>query len=319
MLYSEAKSKTINLLNQYSNSGNLIPSTDGNTLDFTLRMPALFDFTQKEIATTAKYIHKSKHITQNPIPNLLPNADNEFDVRQYQVVDITDAEAQGAQSYYFEVDGIATVYIEEETAPDTWTQLTVINNTTQGQFTAYSGFTGVSNVANNVRLRFSGLYPYNYRNRALYAFIFPTVADIPPYTKFINYTMNADFFKLQRVEIQDNDDPFPQTVPWYWVGRNALAVSRYFIGYIDIFYYAYPATIDDTVADSYPFEIDEEACQAMPFYVASQLLIDDPINKSVSDKLFAMYQGKLSNLANLPTQNNKAVKNTLFATGRNKL
>lgn len=321
MLYSQAREKTIMLLNQFSNAGNLIPSTDGNTVDFTLRMPALLDFSQKEIATTAKFIHKVTHISQNPIPNLLSNADREFDVRPYQVVDITDAQVQGAQSYYFEVDGVATIYIEEETDPinQIWTILSTINNTTTGQFTAYSGFTGIQNIADNIRIRFSGLYPYNYRNRALYAYLFPTAAAVPPYTKFINYAMGQDFFKLQKVEIEKNDTPFPEIVPWQWEGRDVLAVNYYYAGSIDIFYYAYPATINDTVPDSYVFEIDEEACQAMPFYVASQLLIDDEINKSVSARLYDMYQGKLANLENVITQGDKSVKNTMFSSSSNKL
>lgn len=317
MIYGDAKAKTISLLNQKSNAGNLIASTDGNTLDFTLRMPALFDVTQKEIATTAKYIHKVKSISQNSIPNQLSTSLAPFDSVQHLSTDLVDAEALGALSYSFEVDNVATIYIEEENPVGTWTILSTINNTTpKGTFTKYTGFTNVVSPLHNVRLRFSGSYPYNIRNRALFAYLFPTISDIPDYERFIKYTMPTDYFKLQSIVNKDIDFPYIQSEPWYWEGRNVLSVDYRVKGSLDIFYFAYPADIPDNVADSYAFEIDEEAAQAMPFYVASQLLIDDPINKSVSAKLFDIYQGKLMNMQNIITQGSKSVKNSMFSSGR---
>jgi len=314
MIYSQARDKAIKLLNQYSNAGNLILSTDGNTLDYTLRMPALFDTCQKEIASTAKYIHKALTLSQNPIPNQLSNPLQTFDVVQYLLMYLVDMAAIGSQSYYFEVDGVADIYIEEQTSPGVWTNLITINNTTpKGQYTVYKGFTGVSNVANIVRVRFAGLYPYNIRNRALFAYLFPTIDDIPNYQKYIKYTMPSDFYLLRKVVNKGNSILYSNTIDWQWEGRNVISVSYFLTGEIDVFYYAYPADILDTVLDTYVFELDEEACQAMPYYVASQLLIDDPVLKSVADKLYAMYQGKLANLTNAVTQGSQSVRNTMFS------
>lgn len=313
MNYGEAKSKTIKILNQYSNSGSLIPSTDGNTKDYTLRFPELFDICQKEIASTSKYIHKVKRISQNQIPNQLPNPLYTFDVKQHLATDLTDMSAKGAQSYYFEVDNVATIYIEEERTDDVWTVLETINHTTpKGQYTAYKGFTGCTDTSYNVRVRFSGDYPYNIRNRALFAYLFPTEDDIPVYEKYVKYTLPADFYLLNRVVNKGNQMSYTNTIDWQFEGRNVIAVNYFLIGSIDIFYYAYPATIETDVADSYDFEIDEEACQAMPYFVASQVLIDDPLNKSVSDKLYAIYQSKLMNLTNAVTQGSNSVKNSFF-------
>ena len=321
MNYAEARLKTIRLLNQYSNAGNLIPSSDGNTLDFTLRFPTLFDACQKEIATTAKYIHRVKRISQNPIPNLLPTPLYTFNILQHLATDLVDMAAIEAKSYYFEVDGVADIYIEEQTSPGVWTNLATIHNTTpKGQYSVYKGFTGVVDPTHTVRVRFSGSYPYNIRNRALFAYLFPTTDDIPNYVKYVQYTMPSDFYMLNRVVQKGNTMLYTNTVDWQFEGRNVVAVNYFLIGEIDVFYYAYPATIDDTVADAYIFEIDEEAAQAMPYYVASQCLIDDPINKSVSDKLYAMYQGKLANLVNAVTQGSTTVKNSMFTgDGTNKL
>lgn len=46
--------KTIKLINDYSNSGNLTPSTDPNRLDYSLRFRSLQDTAQKEIAIFKK-------------------------------------------------------------------------------------------------------------------------------------------------------------------------------------------------------------------------------------------------------------------------
>jgi hypothetical protein len=46
--------KIIKLINNYSNSGNLISDTDPNQLDYTLRFRVLQDIAQKEIATIKK-------------------------------------------------------------------------------------------------------------------------------------------------------------------------------------------------------------------------------------------------------------------------
>lgn len=321
MNYGQAKTKTIKILNQYSNAGNITPATDGNTLDYTLRFPELFDIAQKEIATTAKYIHKVKRISQNPIPNQLPNPLYTFDVVQHLATDLVDMVAKGAKTYTFKVDSVADMYIEEERTSGVWTLLSTINHTTpKGEYTTYKGFTGCTNPSYNVRIRFGGAYPYNVRDRALFGYLFPTVDDITNYERYAKYTMPTDFYMLNKVVNKGNQMSYTNTLDWQWEGRNVVAVNYFLVGEIDVFYYAYPTTIDDTVADNYNFEIDEEAAQAIPYYAASQVLIDDPINKSVAANLFAMYQGKLANMVNAVTQGSTSVKNSMFTTyGTNKL
>lgn len=314
MNYLQAKNKTIKLLNSYSSSGNLIPSTDGNMLDYTLRFPMLFDLAQKEIATVAKYIHKVKRISQNPIPNQLPNPLYTFDVQQHLATDLVDMVAKGAKTYTFKVDSVSDMYIEEERTPGVWTLLSTINHTTpKGEYTTYKGFTGCTDPSYNVRVRFSGAYPYNIRDRALFAYLFPTADDIPDYEKYSKYTMPPDFYMLNKVVNKGNQMSYTNTIDWMWEGRNVIAINYFLVGEIDIFYYGYPATIDDAVADSYEFEIDEEAAQAIPYYAAWQCLIDDATNKSMSDKYFAKYQSILSNLTNAVTQGSTSVKNSMFS------
>lgn len=321
MKWSELVDTTIKLLDFYSNAGNVIPSSDGNTLDATLRFPQFAQIAQVEIATTAKYIRKTKEISQNPIPNLMPNPLYMFNVIPHLGMDLTDMVSKGAKSYYFEVDNVADIYIEEETTPNTWTILDTINHTTpKGIYTSYKGFIEASSVNNNVRIRFSGDYPYNIRNRFLCAYAFPTIDDIPNYQRYVKYTMPADFYQLEKVINKGNDMLYQDTVDWQWEGRNILAVNYGLIGEIDVFYYAYPTQVPISPTDDWEFDLDEEACQAIPFYIASQVLIDDPANKSTASTLLALYQGKLANMSNVITQGAQSVKNSMFVTdGTNKL
>ena len=166
MNYATFRDATIKLLNVYSSSGNLTPISDSSVQDAVLRFPAFVNICQNEIATTAKYIHKKKIISQNPIPNMLTNPLTTFDVQAHLGLDLIDMVAMGAKSYNFEVDNLATIYIEEQ-VNGIWTILQTLTNTVKGQYTIFHGFVGASSITDNIRVRFSGSFPYNVRNKAL--------------------------------------------------------------------------------------------------------------------------------------------------------
>lgn len=318
MNYKTFKEDTLKLLNQWSISGNLIASTDENTLDMTLRFPAFLNKYLQEIATTAKYIHKKHSISQNPIPNLLSNSLNCFNIVQHTDADITTMVAKGAKTYHFDVDNVASWVIEEERTTDVWTELSSASQSSpKGQYTKYKGYTGVTDPSYNVRIRFTGLYPYNIRNRALYAYTWPTVADIPDYEQYVIYDMPSNYFKLNKIVQKGQCMLRDDTVDWYWEGRTQLALNYFLVGEIDIHYFAYPDVVPENVADEYILQLDEEACQAATYGVACEVFRTDPQNKSVSDKLFAVYQGKLGNMNNLVTTGSTSVKNGLYGTGGN--
>lgn len=313
MNYGTFKRDTLKLLNQWSISGNLIAETDENTLDMTLRFPAFLNKYLQEIATAAKYIHKKKTVSQNPIPNILTSPLTCFDIIQHTDSDITTMVAKGAKSYHFMVDGVSSWVIEEERTSGVWTELSNGSQTTpKGQYTRYKGFTGVTDPLYNVRIRFTGAYPYNIRNRAMYAYVFPTVDDIPDYERYVIYDMPDDFYMLNKVVQKGQSMIYDNTLDWNWEGRDKIALNYFLVGEIDIHYHAYPTVVPDNVTDEYILELDEEACQAATYGVACEVFRTDPQNKSVSDKLYAVYQGKLANMTNVVTIGSTVVKNTLF-------
>lgn len=321
--YGEGKLQVIKILNQYSTSGELISETDSAVIDNYKRLPEFFDQYQTEVATTAKYIHGVKHISQNPIPNLLPNPLYQFDVQQHLSIDLVDMCAKGAKAYCFKMDNVGTAVIEEQ-VNNVWVDLpipvTINNSTPKGEYTLYKGFIIASNINNNVRIRFTGSYPFNVRDKALFAYSFPTVNDIPTYEKHVKYTMPDNFYLLNKVVNKGNSMLRQNTVDWEWESDNVIAVNYHLIGEIDVHYYEYPDSIPSNVADSYEFQLKPDGFFAMCVGVAYELLKDDPINKSVSKDLYAVYQSKLANMTNAVTLGNTGVSNTLFAgSGSNKL
>jgi hypothetical protein len=315
----QANDKVIKYLNFYSISGNIISTSDSNYLDYSNRFRALYDTAQRTIATTAKKIRKFKHISQNPIPNQLYNELSAFDIVQYLDTDIVYS-ALNSRAYTFKIDNVATIHIEEEIS-GVWTNIeTIYHLTPTGEFTEYKGTINPSSATNNVRIRFTGLYPYNFRDVALFAYAFPNDAAIPQYQRYNIYTMPTDFFKLNRLISKGSPSEGMSYNPsdeFYWEG-NVLAVNYYHKCEYSVEYFAYPTTtIDDTTLDTYEFEIDDEACEAIPYFVASMMMMHE--NPSIGNKLFAMYQGVLDNLDDSVKDGRTSVKNTLFGSVSNNI
>jgi hypothetical protein len=310
--------KVLQTINYWSISGNLIDSTDPNRLDYTLRFRTHYDTCQKEIATTSKKIKKTYRVSQNYIPNQLSG--DTFDVVQYLATDLTYS-ATGSKAYSFKVDNVSTIYIEEETAEDTWTTLSTISHTTPvGYFTEYTGLITASDTDNDIRIRFSGSYPYNIRDIALFAYSFPSAGTIPQYQRYRLYNMPSDFFQLNKIIFKGNPSDgysYNPTADFYWEKRNVLAINYFNVGEYTIDYNAYPTDIDDNTLTTYEFEIDVEAQEAIPFYVASHMMLDE--NGNINNKLYTMYQGKLANLDDKVSNGATSISNTLFTSTTNKL
>lgn len=315
MNLGQVKDKTTKLINNYSNNGNLISPLDPNQLDYSLRYNSLIDIAQKEIAQIKK-IHREKRISQNPIPTLLESPLYQFDVEQHLNVDLIYT-GKGAKAYYFEVDNQAEIYIEEEIG-GVWVILQMISHSSPvGEYTAYKGL--INSSGGNVRMRFSGNYVYNIRNRALYGYDFPTDDDVPDFTRYKRYFMPDDFYQLNKVILDGNvreSKTYHNTSDFFWEQRNVIALNYFNSGEYRIFYYAYPQNIDDDTDDSYELEVDIEAQEAIPYYVAAHVLMDET---NLYTTLLTIYNNKLMNLDGKIANPPNAIENTMFSTLSDKL
>lgn len=306
MTYGDAKETALQLVNQYSNGGVVIPASDGNTLDYTLKFPKYFDACQKEIATTKGRIPAVESISLMTVPSLL--AGDFYSPELFLGTDLTDMCGTGALAYTFEADNPGTHYVEEY-INGVWTQKAIINVANSGAFQTYHGLITPTNTMDLVRIRHSGTTPYQVQNRALYACTFSSAATVPPWTTLFLHTLPADFWRMNKAL-----DGNQQSVPWLNRGSDQIAFERSITGGVDVYYWKMPATIADDVDDSYEFEIPEEAAQAMPFGVAAMALRLDLSQFDNANILMSQYQQKVGNLLTQPVGGSKGAKNTLFGS-----
>lgn len=254
-----------------------------------------FDMGQREIATV-KPIKKIYRISQaNSLnKNLLPNPLTTFDIKAHYDTDIIYS-ANGAKAYHFSVDDVATVYIEELVG-GAWVVRDTVNATTANGFENFKGFT---NATGEVRIRFSGNNYYRYRNIALWGETFSSLAKIPNYEIYTEYSMPADFYELIKVVRNGNfaTNDYKKYEGFKWQGSKTLILGYYEDGEFEVEYKAYPVKIDATTPDETELEIDPEAQEALLFFVAAQCEIKE-FNLNYYDNYMSKYNNILSNIAN---------------------
>ena len=287
---SQCKDKAIKLMRQYSNGGVVIPTNEN--LDYTLPMNQLADTAQREVAKYAK-IHALYSFSRNAV---IPPF-GEYSIKQYiPTTDLVDAVCINGQAYYFEVDAPCSVVIEESADLTTWSTLSTIVVTAIISFTAYSGSITPSLVTNTIRLRFTGTYPFNRRNTAIWNIPFQVV---PTYASQVKYDMPTDFYKLDKIVVQNDNNIYQENVNYKWQGFKSLYIDYMYSGSFDVHYFKYPTRITDATADSYTFEVSEEAADAIPYYLAAMGMLDEM--PSMAKVLLDEYKTQLVNLETLET------------------
>lgn len=305
MNFGEAKNKVLSLLDETSTSSSAIN-------DYLPKMAGYFDAAQKE-AALVKPILKTYSIMQDNPTNLIGNSSNFFNVNTHMGSDV-NYECIGATSYYFEIDDIATVYIEEN-INNVWTTIETITKADSG-YSAYKGIFVISNAVNKVRLRFSGDYYYHFRNIAMWDIPFSANNKVPNFGKYAYYTMPSDFYKAEKIT-KDSE----VVKSYHWENPRLLRLNYYDDGEFLLQYQAYPTTIDSNTLDTYEFEVDVEAQEALPYYVAAYCVVTEDQQYYVN--FLSEYRGKLSNLDTKSpfgtgdvNNGNAGIKNTFFRGGK---
>lgn len=292
MNIGESKQLALDLIVESVVNGLPVPTAKNN--DYLLLHNILANTAQIEIAKVKK-IHAKYSITQNPIANQLGDYEP-FNIVQHLDTDLVDSQSNGSRAYYFEVDNVATIYIEEE-INGVWTVLNTISHITSDGFTAYRGLITASDIANDIRIRFSGNYPYNVRNRALYAYTFSSSSLVPSYTPYVSYTLPSDFMELNKIMYRGDNMVYDNYMAYKWEGRRTLLIPYHHAGSFDVLYYRYPTAITSATADSVEYEVDVEAQPLIPMYVASKWVAEE--KPTMSAILFNEYRLKLSELSDL--------------------
>lgn len=267
--------------------------------EYLAKMNEYADIAQKK-AIQAKPILKTHYITQANVTtdNLIPNQLTLFDIKVHEDSDVV-YQANGAKAYHFAVDDVSTVYIEELNN-GVWEVLETINYNPviKDGFKAYKGIISASNPNNDIRIRFSGNYRYNFRNIALYKSNYPSADRIPNFERYTYYTMPSDFNKFIKIVKRNNfSDSWVTAIDYKWQGKNILRLNLFDSGEYMIEYEALPTKIDSNTPDDFEFELDEDVCQAIPYFVAALCVMKED-DKRPYDTFMEQFDSLMMNLDN---------------------
>jgi|GEM_PF-3029589 len=228
-------------------------------------------------------------VTQNSIPNQLGRF-NGFDVKQYLPGNNKVYTQIGTKSMYFEIDNIGTVTIAINGIVTK-----TITNTLKRVFTAYKFNTGATST-DNVTVTFTGLYPYNIRNYALYAYAFPTDEDVQVYSSFVEYSMPADFLGFDTVIIKSDPRIYEAYIAFKWENNRKVILNYYDIGSFDIHYWKYPKVILPTDADTTLLDLEDKAIDLVVLQAGIMATTAD--NQALSAWLRSLFGEKVQNITN---------------------
>lgn len=274
----------LNYLDEATKKGVDLPST--KNADYRAKFNQFLNHAQIYIAGLIK-IPAVFQVTQFPIPNQLGLL-NAFDTQQYLPGTNKVLTAIGTKSYYFEMDNVGTVEIAINGV-----LFKTINNTLKRQFTAYKGNTG-ANAGDIVTITFTGLYPYNIRNTAMYAYAFPTDEDVPTYTITTEYPMPSDFMSFDSVIIRADPMMYENYIGYKWENNKKVILRSFEKGSFDIHYFKYPATILPNAPDDTPLEVEDKAIDLVVLQAGIMATASD--NPSLSSWLRSLYIEKVQNV-----------------------
>lgn len=259
MNLGEAKDRVIKLMREYSNKG--LEITDTENADYLMSMNDLFDISQKEIATTNKMIVKKLRFIQREYDGL------EIDAGTHYQDDIV-YECTGAKSFYVELQGYCSVVFEEYDGA-AWVTLSTI----EGDFYGESFKGNLEPTYEDVRVRFTGGFIYDFKYLRLYLNAFPSEDAIPSGGPYSYHALPSNYYMLKQVLL--DGEPFGE----YY--RDTEGKYKHIIfpsdkhGLFEVQYFAYPSTIGSDQADDYKFEVSDDAVQCMIYYVAYMSKLDE--------------------------------------------
>lgn len=268
MLAQEVFNISMALIDEYLDSG-LVSAAD--TITYSAKTPSLLNLLQAELIKQGD-LFSTYEISNFPVTNLLGS---QYNPLVFEGNEFTVEGVGSAKSYFFEVDRVGTVYVEDYTT--IWNTLATITTTSTPEgFTAYKGLVTPTTGSTKSRLRFSGSYYYRTINRAMFGASFALVADIPNYSRWVKHDMPVGFKSV--VEIIEESPDYHNSSSYKWEGRKSLYVDYYYEGKLRIVYRPVPTTIT-ALTDT--MQLDDVVCSTViPCGLAAHLLLQE--NASVA-------------------------------------
>ena len=197
-------------------------------------------------------------------------------------------EATGAKAYYFQANGIGTVYIESLSDDGkTWTIVGQEELQATRRFVPYFGFISDGGKAPNfisgkVRLRFTGQFLYSVKCVAMYEHIYSAdKKDIPAYESYTRYdisTLTDDFLSLSEPPIVEDEEYKKLSEDYDVEGGRVILLPYSSTGCFKVLYNRRPQELvrkNTAQEDESVLDLDEELCSLLPVLIASYIWLED--------------------------------------------
>jgi hypothetical protein len=209
-------------------------------------------------------------------------------------------ETENAKAYYFQADGIGTVFVERfDTNSKSWVTVDVINMTGARRFSTYYGFIrdGRKPIEGQVRLRFAGEYLYSVKNVAMYEHLYSDdVADIPAYEAYTRYDMTTladDFLALSTPPITEDEEYERLSGDYDVEGGRVILLPYSVTGCFKVLYNRKPRALiynGSAQDDESVLDLDEELCSLIPLLIASYIWLEDEPDRA--QYYYSQYQAR---------------------------
>lgn len=241
-----------------------------DTLSYNVKTPGILTLLQSELIKQGD-LYNTYEISNRPLTNLLGYTSG-FDIVEFTGTELTYEATGSVKSYYFEVDRVGTVYVEDYNGAWNTLATQVTTNTPDG-FTAYKGIVTPSSGATKSRLRFTGSYYYRHTNKGMFAVPFALAADVPVYRPWVKKTLPTEFKSVVEIIEEFPDRQYANIASYKWEGKRDLYINYYFLGNIRIIYRPVPTII---TALTETLQIDDITARTiLPYGLAAHLMLNE--------------------------------------------
>jgi hypothetical protein len=294
----QAKVYAIQHMNEYSNKGVPISTTDGNYQDYIKRMAPDANTAYQELAKICMIPGKMS-IVQNPIVNLLGLHDG-FEILQHLPGQDKVFIVKGAKSFSFEVSSQCTVSFDES-INGTWTPIsgTYYNDTetsftgsitvpsTVTSFTNYRGLLTITDANNDIRMTFTGTYVFNSKNRALFAYTWPDAQSVPWFRDWVPYSLPSNYMKFSKMMYSYDDRQLNESSDYKLTDNNVIYLNWFLTGQFDVYYWEYPEEITNETEDTFEFKGPPDMQSCIPWFMGAYAIM--PERPDIGTQLLNQY------------------------------
>ncbi|OMF38774.1 hypothetical protein BK133_00795 [Paenibacillus sp. FSL H8-0548] len=276
--------------------------SESDTVSYKVKTPGLLTILQSELIKQGD-LFKTYEIANKPITNLLGYT-SELDIMEFTGTEFIRECIGSAKAYYFEVDRVGTVYVEDYNGA--WNTLATITTTnTPNGFTAYKGVVTPSSGATKSRLRFTGSYYYKTINRALFDIPFALAADVPDYRPWVKKQMPNDFKSVNEIVEEFPNRQYANPANYKWEGKRDLYMNYYFEGNIRVVYRPIPSIV---AAMTDTLQVDDVTARTIiPYGLGAHLLLTE--NADVAGFLQQRYEELKAEASKSPPTASETINN----------